>query len=229
MDYSFFSLNKFKKIDFSNQIFYCKFLHKMTNPLVVMDSIFDDSAVFPTFTGRYGNMIEKFLKEFPKATMSFYNSSEISDNDLVKRDEGSCQIIIHAQATMIDLNNNPSLFNCFMNFYLCSLTKKLYIICSDSTHLPHFLVFLKNVVIKMREMRINDFSITKTVPIFNTHSYNQVIADLEAWNSHTNYKGTIFSYYNIRPDFTKFVINEALSYDYPIEPDLSKLPVISTV
>ena len=192
-----------------------RYLSSMAEPIISLKSVFDDSTVFPYFTGRYGKMVEQFLSEFPTAVIRFHNQTKPPTNQLVTRELGSRQIEIAATASIQDLNENPALFNSFMGFYLDSLTKEITIgFCSlDSFQL--FPIFLENVIKMMRDKRINNFKISHYSKNLNDNPFELIINELYRWNNNTHFKGTMFSYQVKDIEWVDILVEDVLSHDPP--------------
>lgn len=198
-------------------------------PIVKIKVVLDDTAVFPTFTGKYGIMVEQFLKEFPSAKMSIHNETEILNNALIKRKEGSCQIDINAHATIKDLNENQELFNSLMGFYFDSLTKFFNIVSFNSKYLSDFQIFYKNVVAMMRNKRIGRLKVIQQIQPSEYSAYEYIVNDLREWNSYSNYQGTTFSYHIIYSEIIEFSIDGALSHNSQKNSEILITPLITTV
>lgn len=201
----------------------------MAEPLVKITSVFDESTVFPCFTGRYGKMVEQFLSEFPTATMRFYNQSQPPTNQLVTRELGSRKIEIVATASILDLNKNQDLFNSFMGFYFDSLIKEITIEFCDSNSYQLLSIFLKDVVTMMRNKRINNLKISHYSKNFNDNFFESIINELYRWNNNTHFEGTLFSYQVKGIGEVIIIIEDTLSDDSPKKTVFPTIPLITTV
>lgn len=201
----------------------------MSDPIVLVETVLDDTAIFPTFTGKYGKMVEHFLKEFPTAKLSIHNETNVPNNELIKREDGLCQININAYATINDLNENQELLKSLMEFYFNSLIKKLHITSFNPSCITDFLAFYQKVITMMRNKRIGSVKVIQQISPSDYQVYESIVNNLREWNNYSNYKGTTLSYHITHSGIIEFFIEGVLSCDSTKMSQLSITPLVTTV